>query len=276
MSLMLPGHCRVALLIAACAAADLPVFAQTTAAPGSPSASASASGAGEAAPSDRAKRDAEKVFHWIMIQGDRTRKTTTSPAQAKDAKDVKEAKEDRPAAPSKTAARASPVRAAPDPVPEGVLRPKPEALAAASAPGGAETRTLVEAAKTPAASTVAAGVGAERTKPGEAIAKPARTETSPPPAAVPPIEAPVDGPVALVPIAQPEPQFPAAVMRALRRGAVQVRFSVLADGSVADLEVLHTSNPRLNAAALAAVGQWRFQPVTRVQTGAVEVGFNLD
>jgi len=271
MSLMLPGHCRVALLIAACAAADLPVYAQTTAAPGS--ASASASGAGEAAPSDRAKRDAEKVFHWIMIQGDRTRKTTTSPAQAKDAK---EAKEDRPAAPSKTAARASPVRGAPDLVPEGVLRPKPEALAAASAPGGAETRTLVEAAKTPAASTVAAGVGAERMKPGEAIAKPARTETSPPPAAVPPIEAPVDGPVVLVPIAQPEPQFPAAVMRALRRGAVQVRFSVLADGSVADLEVLHTSNPRLNAAVLAAVGQWRFQPVTRVQTGAVEVGFNLD
>jgi TonB family protein len=267
MSLMLPGHCRVALLIAACAAADLPVFAQTTAAPGSPSASASASGAGDAAPSERAKRDAEKVFHWIMIQGDRTRKTTTSPAQAK---------EDRPAAPSKTAARASPVRAAPDPVPEGVLRPKPEALAAASAPGGAETRTLVEAATTPAASTVAAGVGAQRMKPGEATAKPARTETSPPPAAAPPIEAPVDGPVALVPIAQPEPQFPAAVMRALRRGAVQVRFSVLADGSVADLEVLHTSNPRLNAAVLAAVGQWRFQPVTRVQTGAVEVGFNLD
>jgi TonB family protein len=51
---------------------------------------------------------------------------------------------------------------------------------------------------------------------------------------------------------------------------------VQTDGSVANLEVLNTTSPRLNAAALEAIGQWRFQPVSRVQTGAVEVGFNLE
>jgi len=45
---------------------------------------------------------------------------------------------------------------------------------------------------------------------------------------------------------------------------------------VANLEVLNTTNARLNAAALEAIGQWRFQPISKMQSGAVEVGFNLE
>jgi outer membrane biosynthesis protein TonB len=39
---------------------------------------------------------------------------------------------------------------------------------------------------------------------------------------------------------------------------------------------MSSTNARLNAAAVAAIGQWRFQPIPRGQTGAVELGFNLD
>jgi len=85
-----------------------------------------------------------------------------------------------------------------------------------------------------------------------------------------------DAPQGLVALAQPAPQFPASVMRALRRGTVQVRFDVLTDGSVANLEVLKTTSARLNSAAIEAVGQWRFKPVAKMQTGAVEVGFDLE
>ena len=77
-------------------------------------------------------------------------------------------------------------------------------------------------------------------------------------------------------LAQPAPQFPANLMRMLRRGTVQVRFSVQPDGSVSNVEVLQTTSVRLNNAALEAIAQWRFQPVSKMQTGAVEVGFDLD
>ena len=76
--------------------------------------------------------------------------------------------------------------------------------------------------------------------------------------------------------AQAAPQFPLNLMRTLRRGTVQVRFTVLADGSVSEPEVLSSTNARLNPAAVSAISQWRFQPIARAQTGAVELGFNLD
>jgi TonB family protein len=95
-------------------------------------------------------------------------------------------------------------------------------------------------------------------------------------AAAPAAKLPDDVPHGLVAITQPAPQFPVNAMRTLRRGTVQVQFSVMTDGSVANLEVLKTTSPRLNAAALEAVGQWRFQPVAKTQTGAVEVGFDLE
>ncbi|HEY9063388.1 MAG TPA: hypothetical protein VIO33_00295, partial [Burkholderiaceae bacterium] len=126
---MLPGYRSAALVIAAGGAATLPVFAQTAVAP-PPSASAAA--AGDATPSERAKRDAEKVFHWILIQGDRTRKTNAAAAPVKDPKD------ERPAAAPKVIATRSgtvPARAAAaDPVPEVVLHPKSDTVTTASAP----------------------------------------------------------------------------------------------------------------------------------------------
>ncbi len=230
------------LLVAAGSSLVLPALAQTAVAPT------------EVAPSERAKRDADKVFHWIMIQGDRTRK---APA----AKDAKDAKEERPVA-------TKPVRlAAPDPAP---ARPKAEAVAAG--PAGVDAKPAAKPAEPVAPSVLPAAV-VDAPKPD-----PARLARAEPVAqtVAPAVEQSDGAPHGLVALAQPAPQFPVNVMRTLRRGTVQVQFNVLTDGSVANLEVLKTTSARLNAAALEAVGQWRFQPVAKMQTGAVEVGFDLD
>ena len=65
-------------------------------------------------------------------------------------------------------------------------------------------------------------------------------------------------------------------MRQLRKGLVQVRFDVQADGTVAKAEVVKTTHRRLNETAIEAVSQWRFKPVRKTQTAVVELGFNLD
>ena len=227
------------LVAAGSGLASLPTLSQTTAQPS------------DAAPSERAKRDADKVFHWIMIQGDRTRK---APAAA--AKDSKDAKDDRPAA--------RPTRvAAPEAAP---IRSRPEATVAAAAPVGSKP------AEVPAGGPGPSPV-ADASKPNAGLA---RAETAPPAPTAPAVELGHDAPQTLVALAQPAPQFPANLMRMLRRGTVQVRFSVQPDGSVSNVEVLQTTSVRLNNAALEAIAQWRFQPVSKMQTGAVEVGFDLD
>jgi len=80
----------------------------------------------------------------------------------------------------------------------------------------------------------------------------------------------------LRPVYQTDPQFPQNLLRSLRKGQVQVRFQVLPDGSVAELQVLSSSNARLNQAALTAVAQWRFAPLKKTQSGRVDLGFDLD
>lgn len=224
------------LVAASWSLTSAPALAQTTPSPS------------EVAPSERAKRDADKVFHWIMIQGDRTRK---APAAA-----AKDTKDDRPAA--------KPTRVA---APEaGPTRSRPEATVAAATPGSSKPAEAPTDA--PAPSPVA-----DAPKPNAGLA---RTETTPAAPAVPAVDLADHAPQTLVALAQPAPQFPVNLMRTLRRGTVQVRFDVQTDGSVSNLEVLQTTSPRLNNAALEAIARWRFQPVSKMQTGAVEVGFDLE
>ena len=80
----------------------------------------------------------------------------------------------------------------------------------------------------------------------------------------------------LRPIEQPAPEFPAALVQTLRRGSVRVQFNVLSDGRVAQAEIVSTSHTRLIPAALAAIQQWRFQPVARTQAAQVDLAFNID
>lgn len=57
------------------------------------------------------------------------------------------------------------------------------------------------------------------------------------------------------------PEPPESLIRADVDDRVLVQFTVLADGSVADVKVMSSTNPKLNAHAVQAVGQWRYAAI---------------
>ncbi len=61
-----------------------------------------------------------------------------------------------------------------------------------------------------------------------------------------------------------EPDYPAVAEQLGRSGIVEMQFTVEPDGSVGDIQVTH-ANPRrmFDDAAIAAVRQWRYEPVLR-------------
>ena len=228
----------VLALLCAC----LPLAAQTAAsAPGA---------ASELTPAERAKRDADKVFRWILIDGEKARK----PVPAKEEKALPRAKPaTRPALKAQsTAASAAPEAAL------AQTRAAPSSAPIASAPAAAEVRALpmaeAPAARPESAAPLAAAPAAM------AAAKPAED---------PDVEV-------LVPVLRVDPKLSPALLRGVRNGEVRVRFTVLPDGSVADPKIESSSNPRLNFAALAAVAQWRFAPLRKAQVGTVELAFSLE
>ena len=226
--------------------------AQTAGAP------AGAASSAELTPAERAKRDGDKVFHWIMIHGDKARKPSAAAATAK---------EDKP--PVVVRAKAAP-RA-----PERGDEPATLGSGASTAPAVAQhptppptTATAPTPTPEPAAAPAAATETAARAAPPNLASA---TMAAPPPVAA---AAPEDVVETLVPVSQEAPRFPINLVRTLRTGQVQVKFTVLPDGSVAEPAVLDSSNARLNAAALAAVARWRFAPVRKPQHGVVDLGFN--
>jgi len=224
-----------------------------TAAPG-----ASAAPATELTPAERAKRDGDQVFHWILIHSDKPRK----PVAAKDEKPGVAATHVKP--PARTATRAD----EPAPAASAVAVATP---AASAAP--AHTAAAAVAVDAPQAKPATADAAVpEATAASAAVKLATAGMTTPAAAAAAVIED--DAPESLKPLSQTEPKFPINLIRGLRTGQVQVKFTVLPDGSVAEPEVLSSSNPRLNPSALAAVAQWRFAPLRKPQRGVVELGFN--
>jgi len=249
-----PRHLRHWLVVAAGLAAVVSSVAQPTT-PASPAASAPAA---ELTPAERAKRDAEKVFHWITIHGDKPRKAVTKDEKPPTVVRV------RAPAPAPTATPAAPALAA------NLAAPKPEVGAAASASAPAASALPPAAPASPAVGVQSAAL--------TALSSPPASRSLGTPAAAPITSAPAvavedDASDTLVPVTQPEPKFPINLVRTLRAGQVQVQFTVQPDGSVVEPTVVASSNPRLNPAALAAVGQWRFAPVRKPQQGIVELGF---
>lgn len=76
-----------------------------------------------------------------------------------------------------------------------------------------------------------------------------------------------DGP--LVVLVRAHPVYPATALRAELEGWVIVAFDVLADGSVADVRVIDSSDPRFEDAARDAARKFRFKP--RVVDGIPQV-----
>ena len=97
------------------------------------------------------------------------------------------------------------------------------------------------------------------------------------PAALP-AAAPAAGPAPspLVALRQDTPELPASLLRQGGRGTVKVAFKVNQEGSTADVHVLSSTNSRFNAAAVAAVGKWRFRPIEAPRPVEVDLVFETE
>jgi TonB family protein len=224
----------------------------------------------ESAPSERSKREAENVFRWIMIHSDKPRKVRDGKDDVKSPATAPVANAPRPAPAPRIAkaaegsaegAVATPQATSPNPAPVARSAPATQAPATAS-PTVPVSNVDNEAARM--ANSAAAHARGGATAMPDAAAPPALAAPEP------------EADETLVMVSQVEPQFPRAVMLDLRKGTVRVRFEVLANGTVSAPAVVSSTNVRLNRAALAAVAQWKFQPVRETQEGVVELGFNLD
>ena len=196
--------------------------------------------------SDRAKRDADKVFQWIRIHSDK---------------------------PRKIAAAAPPLASA---APVAVTRPK--AASKANDSGITESVTPLATARSEPpreASVPAASTPGETTT---AIAQPAADKQSDTVVAsiAPRAQVDIEEDLALIPVHRTEPEFSTALMRSLRKGEVKVSFTVKPDGTVTQAQALSSTHPRLKDVAVATVQEWRFQPLRHAQQGVVDLGFNLD
>lgn len=99
--------------------------------------------------------------------------------------------------------------------------------------------------------------------------------TLPAPAPVvtpPPVE---DDEVPLKAVVQAPPVIPRNVLASTRAGQVVVRFTVAANGSVTDPEVLSSTRRALNRPTLAAIAAWRFEPIKVTRPAQVEFDFAL-
>jgi len=205
---------------------------------------------GDLSDADRAKRDAEKVFQWIRKAPAATPAAAPAaaiapPATAKPAAKAARSSDlpDTPRETSAAAARPDTTRA-PAAAPAGVALATP-ATAPAPAPASARTAALA-----PASGQV--------------------------PVAAPPVSEPVVEPdEPLRQVVRADPEFSDRLMHQLRKGLVEVRFTVERDGSVTHPEMVSTTHPKLVEAALAAVAQWRFQPLNKAQQAVVSLGFDL-
>lgn len=225
---------------------------------------AAASAAAESAVSDRAKRDAAGPLYWIRLNAQK------ADAVAKPAPRIVET---RPTAPAAAAAvpRSTPPAVA---TAAGTAEPSLGTLAApgpVSVAGGgsdspaADQLPLLPPAVAPAVGEVAVSLAAPA---AASRSTDTARQAAPAPAVVD------DAPLALV--SGGEPEFPAIVVRKLRKGTVQVRFEVQLDGRVANASVVQTTSRSLNDAALEAVRSWRFQPVRAPRSAVVDLGFDLD
>jgi len=223
------------------------------------SAAAAASAPGNSAAAERATREADKVFQWIRIHSDKPRKSPAT-ANAVADKPVPAA----PAAVQTAKAAGKPAHKADSGVTEPV-QDLPVAAARANKPtAGAMAGKPADSAAPPAPPAPAATTVAAKSD----VAAPRM-----PPATSPPV---VEEDIALTPVVKTDPDFPVSLMRQLRKGAVQVGFTVQPDGSVSQAHAVSSTHPRLAPAAIATVQQWRFQPLHHAQQAVVELGFNLD
>ncbi|MBK0392962.1 TonB family protein [Ramlibacter algicola] len=158
----------------------------------------------------------------------------------------------------------APKRAAPEPSPAPAVvgAPAPSlAPVAVTAPPPAPAPVQAAVAPSPAPSEPPK---AEQVSVAKPSAPPAPKAPEPPP------------PIELVPIQQDAPILSAALRREQPQGKVMVAFSVKPDGTTGDVQVVQTSDRRLNSASVHAVSNWRFKPIREAQPVEVELVYGDD
>ncbi|WP_428510487.1 TonB family protein [Roseateles sp.] len=226
----------------------------------------------ELSPTERAQRDADKVFQWIRFHADKpgAKPAIILPGQGAAAPAAVAAKPNNNRAPERNADAAGARRnaAAGNPDRRGITETVADVAVEA---GRAESTAALspEATQLAAASLSATNVPAvlpETLAPTAAPAAAAAVFAEPPPVVETPLKA----------IKMVEPEFPRQLQSTLRSGTVQVRFTVMPDGSVGRAEAIQTTHRRLNTAALDAVNQWRFEPIAKAREATVELVFRVE
>lgn len=92
----------------------------------------------------------------------------------------------------------------------------------------------------------------------------------------PPPSGAVAAKTALVLIKNDPPTLSGPLARESPSGIVRVAFNVNPDGSTSDFKIAASNNRRLNSAVVAAITQWRYQPIDAVQTTEVEMVFSAE
>ena len=64
-------------------------------------------------------------------------------------------------------------------------------------------------------------------------------------------------------VKQVKPTYPIELRKSGNQGDVQVAFTITAEGEVRDVRIVESAHPTLERAVVEAVGQWRYQPMTR-------------
>ncbi|MFM2399091.1 MAG: hypothetical protein RL341_1248 [Pseudomonadota bacterium] len=187
------------------------------------------------APTERAKRQADNPYKWIMIMDDKPRPKKDEPKEKR--------------APAREAAPVAAPAAAPAPAPRS-FEPRTPAVAA-PAPAPIPSAALVENPPVPAAPAVAA-------------AAPAKLEPEPEP----------EEPLRALAQAQPE-LTRQIINANIEKGRVKVKYKVNPDGSVSDAEIVNTTNRALNSSVLAALKQWKYAPIKQARETQVEFAFDF-
>jgi TonB family protein len=152
-------------------------------------------------------------------------------------------------------------------------------LAAATAAASAAPPSVVASPPVATSSRSAAA----KASPSAATAKPqrlAQKQEAPASAASEPAAAArVDSAVeerSLVTVDRAEPEWDEDVIRSLRKGRVVVRFIVAEDGYLSRIQIVESTSSKLTGPAMAAVMQWRFEPIAEPRVATVEFGFDME
>ena len=202
---------------------------------------------------ERAQKAADAVFHWIKVNADKNPRPAPPPA------------------PRKPAPVAAAPREAPAPAPTPVRLQVEAAAPAPALPEPAPAPAITAAASEPERTPVVLASAPPLPQPATPLAAAARAVQPPPPPPPPPAE---EAEVPLKLLVKVEPVIPRQLQaQSFRNGFAQVQFIVAADGTVVQAQATKSSNPRLAAAAVEAVRQWRFAPIPTAREAAVEVAF---